>query len=99
MLDIVGAPSLADAVHGKLRVAQVQRADAHLGRQHGTNCASTRRVVANHEKLQRHGGFLGHLLEEDDAGGIGSITLVCIDWFVGSALSDWGMVVNYGTHS
>lgn len=89
MLDVVGSARLADGVHAQLRVAQVQSANAHFCGQHRANSATARAVVAYDEQLQRDAGLLGDFLEEDDARGVGGVSLVCVDLKVLGQLSSY----------
>lgn len=75
---------LPDAVHAQLGIPQIQRAHAHLGRQHRPDGAPARRVVLDHKQLQRHGGAARHLLDQHDAGRVGGVALVGVDLDDGS---------------
>lgn len=96
VLHIVRSTRLADAVHAELRVAQVKGTSSQCRGQHGTDGATARRVVANHEKLQRN-SFLGRrhavrsrlrptrcLLEQDNTWRVGGIANIGIDLDDGS---------------
>lgn len=92
MLHVVGTSRLADAVHAQLWVAQVEGTDARLGREHRTDGTAARGVVPHDEELQRDGGDLGRLLQQDDARRVGGVPLVSVDLDDG-ALVHLGRVV------
>lgn len=79
VLDIIGAARLPDGVHAELGVSEVERPDAHLGREHGADGTAAGTVVPDHEQLERDAGLLGHFLEEDDAWRVCSVALIGIN--------------------
>lgn len=93
MFDVMRTGSLTDAVHAQLRVTQIQRPRAHLRGEHRTNGATAAAVVPDNEELQWDTSARGRVdvggrllraacrfLEDDDAGGVGGVAGVGINF-------------------